>query len=298
MPNAERAPALGRGLEDALDLGLVEKRDDRRDADADRHARARQRLDRADAPVRRGGARLEDARQCRVERGDRHVDRDQSACGHRRDQVEVALDARGLGHERERMRALGHHLDDRAGDQKLALDRLVRIGRRADVDRRRHVGARAEGSAQALGGIDLGDDSGLEVDSRRHPEVAVRRPREAVDAAVLAAAVRIDREVEAEVGRVVLREDRLDALLDHRGLGAEALRARLLLERSPAVVVAFAGLARIAVLDRPHRSPAFGGRSRGLLRTGCFVARDRALALRRCHAVNIYSIVVPCQVEH
>jgi hypothetical protein len=110
------------GLEDALDLGLVDERDDRRDAHADRHARACQRLDGADAPVRRGGARLEDARQRGVERGHRHVHRRQPALAHGRDEVEVALDPRRLRDQRERMRALGQDRDHRARDAELALD--------------------------------------------------------------------------------------------------------------------------------------------------------------------------------
>ena len=68
--------------------------------------------------------------------------------------------------------------------------------------------------AQALRGIDLGDDARLEIDARRQVQVGVRRPREAVDAAVLAAAIGVDRQVEAEVRRVVLGEDRLDAFFD------------------------------------------------------------------------------------
>ena len=104
----------------------------------------------------------------------------------------------------------------------------------------------------------------------------------------------IDRQVEAEVGRVVLREDRLDVLLDDRRLGAEALLGRLLVERAPAVVVALAGLARVAVLDRPHRAAALGGRAPRRFGTRRLVARDRSLAFGwRRHTVNIYSISVP-----
>ena len=122
----------------------------------------------------------------------------------------------------------------------------------------RLVGAAGEGLAQALGGVDLGDDPRLEVEARREVEVAVRRPGEAVDAAVLAAAVGVDREVEGEVGRVVAGEDRLDPLLDHRRLRRQPLLGGRLLERAPAVVVALArpGASSGARSPRPCRGPS------------------------------------------
>jgi hypothetical protein len=57
---------------------------------------------RASAPIvrsrryRRRGARLQDARQRPIQRGDRDVDRGQAPGRHRRDQVEVALDQADL----------------------------------------------------------------------------------------------------------------------------------------------------------------------------------------------------------
>src|SRR5262249_14331424 len=54
----------------------------------------------------------------------------------------------------------------------------------------------------------------FEVEAGREAEVGVGRPREAVDAAVLAAAIRVDRAVEADIGRLVAGDDfaaRVDA---------------------------------------------------------------------------------------
>jgi hypothetical protein len=62
-------------------------------------------------PLGRCGTRLHHARQLRVERGDRHVDRGQPPCRHRRDEVDVAFDAGRLGDQRKRMVVLGQHLD-------------------------------------------------------------------------------------------------------------------------------------------------------------------------------------------
>src|SRR4029079_1818399 len=100
-------------------------------------------------------------------------------------------------------------------------------------------------------GVDLGDDLRFEVEAGREVEVAVRRPREAVDAAVLAAAIGVDREVEVDVGRVVRREDRLDALLDDFGPRRERDLLGKLVERAPAVVEVLARVARVAMWNSP-----------------------------------------------
>src|SRR4030095_9968585 len=56
----------------------------------------------------------------------------------------------------------------------------------------------------------------FEIQSRRKAEKSVGRPREAVNAAVLAAPVRIDRTIKADVGGVVAR-DHLAGGVDRRG---------------------------------------------------------------------------------
>src|SRR4051812_11416383 len=110
------------------------------------------------------------------------------------------------------MVAFGEHLEDLARDAVLALDRLVAVGVRPKRDRARLVAGLRELLAQQLRGIGLGEELGLEVESRRELEVAVARAGIAVDAAVLAAAIGIDRAVEADIGRVVVRDDRARAL--------------------------------------------------------------------------------------
>jgi hypothetical protein len=201
-------------FENALHLGLVDEGDHRRHAHTHRHTRLGERRDGLQAAVRRGGARLEDACERGVERGHRAINGDQPLRRHRRDEVEVAFDARRLGDQRKRMAAFVQHLDHRARDAELALDRLVGIGGGADVEHLRLVARCGQRFAQFLGRVHLGNDLGLEVEPRRHVEVAVGRPREAVDAAVLAAAVRVDRDVEVNVGRIVARQNRLDTLFD------------------------------------------------------------------------------------
>src|SRR2546429_2854637 len=59
----------------------------------------------------------------------------------------------------------------------------------------------------------------------------MRRPRKTVDAAMLAAAVRVDRAVEADIGRVVAGNDLASGIERDRGL-----ERRQFLEALPAVV--------------------------------------------------------------
>ena len=71
----------------------------------------------------------------------------------------------------------------------------------------------------------------LEVEAGRETEIGVGRPREAIDAAVLAAAIGIDRTVERDVGGVVAGDDLARRVDRDRGL-----EQRQLFERLPAVV--------------------------------------------------------------
>ena len=64
-----------------------------------------------------------------------------------------------------------------------------------------------QGASQEFGGVRFEEDAGLEVEARREVEVGVRRAREAVAAAMLAASVGVDRLVEGNVRGVVARDD-------------------------------------------------------------------------------------------
>src|SRR5262249_21381297 len=114
-------------------------------------------------------------------------------------------------------------------------------------------GARERG-AHALGRVHLRDDARLEIEAGRHVEVAVRRPGEAVDAAVLATAIGVDRDVEVDVGRIVAVQDALRLLLAARGARGEVLLRRALVEPAPAFVARLALHALEAVRDGPRRA--------------------------------------------
>ena len=185
------------------------------------------------------------ARELAVERRQRQRDLGEPALRHRRQDVDVARHQRRFRDDADRddWRATAPRRIC-AHDAPLPLDRLIGIGVGADRDRARLVARRGELLLQKLRGVGLGEQLRLEIEPRRKPHIGVRRPREAVGAAVLAAAIGVDRAVEGNVGRLVAGDD-LARLLDLH-LGAER---RQLLERAPFVVEGLARLRLVAAGD-------------------------------------------------
>ena len=234
-----------RRRQDRLDLVVGDRRDDRRHRHEHRHASRRQRADRGDAPGRCRGARLQRPRRRPVEAGHRHRDRREAPRRHRSEDVDVARHAVGLGGDRHRMPELGEHLEAGAGDAVRRLDRLVGVGIGPHRDRAALVAALRQLGPEQGGCTRLGGQARFEIQPRRQAEIGVRRPREAVDAAVLAAAIGVDRAVEADVGRRIAGDDRARRL--QRDLGPERRRAVEILARVEPVAV---GLARRIVEAR------------------------------------------------
>src|SRR5262245_20171832 len=127
------------------------------------------------------------------------------------------------------------HFEDAPHHLMLALDRLVGIGIGTDGDRARRVAGSRKLALEQFGCVRLGKQLGFEIEPGRKAEIGVGRPREAIDATVLAAAVRIDRAIEADVRRIVARDDLARRVDSHRGPERWQL-----LERLPAVVEAHA----------------------------------------------------------
>ena len=123
------------------------------------------------------------------------------------------------------------HFENAAHDFVFALDRLIGIGVGADRDHARLVTGRGQFLLQQIRRIRLDQQPGFEIEPGRHSEKRMRRPREAVDAAMLAAAIGIDRTVEADVGRVVAGDDLARGIERHGGL-----ERRQIVEALPAVV--------------------------------------------------------------
>ncbi len=185
--------------------------------------------------MRGRGARLEGAGERGLERGHRDRDPRETIGRHGGQEVEVAHDGCRLGDDRHRMAALRQHLEDAAGDLELALERLVGVGVGAERDRPAAVPRVGELALEDLCRVVLGEQPGLEIEPGRQAEVSVGRPRVAIDAAVLAAAIGVDRLLERDVGRGVARDHRAALVGDHLGRRGRGLGLRLG-ERAPAVV--------------------------------------------------------------
>ncbi len=287
---------LARGLQNALQIGLGDEGNDRRHADRDRNASLRQRADGPQPPRRRGRARLQRAGDPGIERGDRDRGDREPPGRHRRQQIDVALDQRRLGDQRHRMVAFVQHLEHLTRDALGPLDRLIGVGVDAQRDQLAPVGRPRQRLAQPLGGIGLGVQLRLEIQARRQVEIGVRRPREAIDAAVLAAAIGVQRDAERDVRRRIAAQDRARLLLRDAGdqlrrrrfgggafaalaaLAALAARDRLVLadvRRTPAIVEGLAGIPleaplqiadRTAALQRSKRRPKWRPRRRRFVR--------------------------------
>ena len=128
------------------------------------------------------------------------------------------------------------YLDHAAGEAFVAFDWLVGIGVGTEVDGGRDVTTLAELLAQQRDRIALGEDLRLEIETGRKVQVRMRRPRVAIDAAVLTAAIGVDRLLEADVGRIVVRNDRarlLDVGSPFSGAGRHAPAGRGRVLRGP-----------------------------------------------------------------
>ncbi len=162
--------------------------------------------------------------------------------------------APGLGDDADRVAAVEQQFQHAAGDAPVPLGRLVGVGVGAHGEHLAAVAGLAQGVCQQLRGARLGEDAGLEIESGREVQVRVARPGEAVDAAVLAAAVGIQRLLERQVRRVVAGNDRARRVhADHGarvgaglvwrvGIGRRAaLRAGVARRRVVAGAAAFVG---------------------------------------------------------
>src|SRR5690606_7022597 len=139
---------------------------------------------------------------------------------------------------------------------QFALDRLIGIRIRAEHDRARTVAWFAKLLLEQRGGIALVEQPRLEIEAGRQIDVRVARTRVAIDAAVLAAAVRVDRLRHRQLRRVVAAYDRARRL----GLHDRLERRQRLIERAPAVVVARPGAGREAAFEIQRRAAPFARR--------------------------------------
>ena len=145
------------------------------------------------------------------------------------------------------------HFEDAAHDLIAPLDRLIRIGIGADGDDLGHIAGRRQFALQQLRRMRLHEQLRFEIEARRQAEIGVRRPGETIDAAVLAAAIGIDRAVEGNVGGIVAGDDLPRRVDRHR-----RPERRQILDAQPTVIEGDAGQrleASGAVGDRAAAAP-------------------------------------------
>jgi hypothetical protein len=141
------------------------------------------------------------------------------------------------------MARLGQHLDEAARQPQFALHGLVAVGDRAQHHGGGHMAGARQFGAQQFRQVLLGNEAGLEIQSGRPAQVAVRGPGIAINAAVLAAPVGIEPHVEGQIGRLVAAQRRarlLPAQFGAQRRGLFILGARF--KAAPAIVE---GLARV-----------------------------------------------------
>ena len=196
-------PGSGGRVEQALHLVVVQRGNHRRKQHAHRHAGVRKRPDDPQPRRRRRRARLEHALERVVERGEADEDGDEAQSCEVREQVEVAQHERALGHDGDRVAMHEQHFEQLSRRAVLALRGLVRIGIGAEIDRLADVSGCTQLAVQQPRKPRLVKDARLEIEPGTQVPVGVGRPREAIDAAVLAALVWVYGLVERNVRRLV-----------------------------------------------------------------------------------------------
>ena len=222
--------------------GLVQRRDDRRHHHRRRNAGFGEQPKRRQSALGRRGPRFHRPGELPVERRHRQRDLAEVPLRHPRQDVDVAQDQRRLGDDADRMAGRLQHLEDLAHDPVALLDRLVGIGIGADRHGLRLIAGLGELALEQLRRVRLGEQPRLEIDAGRQAHIGMGRPREAVGAAVLAAAIGVDRPVEGDVRRLVGGDDPAAACSSCTSVR----KRRKVVGRAPAVVEALPRLRLVA----------------------------------------------------
>src|SRR5689334_14583110 len=110
------------------------------------------------------------------------------------------------------MTCLDQQFDNRARDSPAFLDRLIRVGIGAHRDWAAFVPGAGQSRMEQLRRLGFHEQTGLEIHAGRQVVIGVGRPREAIDAAMLATSIGVDRAVKPDVRRAVAGQDRLRML--------------------------------------------------------------------------------------
>src|SRR4029077_20263851 len=107
----------------------------------------------------------------------------QPVARHLCENVEVALDQRRFGDDRDRVAKIAQYFEDRPGAAELALDRLIGIGVAAECDWAAHIALLAQLDSEQFCSLRLVKEPALEIEPRRQAEIGMARPGIAIDAA-------------------------------------------------------------------------------------------------------------------
>ncbi len=127
------------------------------------------------------------------------------------------------------------HFERPARDPQLALHGLPGVGVGAEHHRPGHVARLRQLRLQPLRQVGLEEQPRFEIEARREADIGVGGPGVAIDTAVLAAPVGVERAVEAEVGAFVEGQRRFARLADQLRRRPRRLR-HVAVEGAPAVV--------------------------------------------------------------
>ncbi len=142
-----------------------------------------------------------------------------------------------------------HHLEQLAGEAIVVLDGLIGVGIGSQHYGLRLIGGSGKLPAQQLGGIELGEQAGLEVEAGGELEIGVARSGITINAAVLTAPIGVDGAAERDVGGAVVTDDAAGADLRHLGAGIAGDKYRFPLGLGPAVVDRINPLAAETVIN-------------------------------------------------
>src|SRR4029077_1038039 len=119
---------------------------------------------------------------------------------------------------RDRMARACKYLEYRARDPHALLDRLIRVVVGAQRDRLADIARSSELRFQHSGGVRLIEETRLEIETGREPQVGVTRAGVAVTAGMAASPIGIHRIFERNVRRIVAGDDFARAIgLETRG---------------------------------------------------------------------------------
>mmetsp|Transcript_23493 Transcript_23493/g.41388 ORF Transcript_23493/g.41388 Transcript_23493/m.41388 type:complete len:385 (+) Transcript_23493:1620-2774(+) len=245
---AARASIFAR-CQDRFKLGIGQGRHHGRGHDAHGHARLGQPPDHCQTARRRRGARLHQARQVWVQRRYGNAHTHQTPLRHTPQNVEVTFDQRPFGHDGHRMATPLKHLQTATHDLVCPLYRLIRVRIGADGQRRHFVRSVRQFRFQHLWRIGPRHQPGFKIQPRRQPQIGVTGPGKAIDTAMFAPAIRIDRPVKGQIGRAVVADHAAGPFKRHFGaqnwqffIDIPAIRLRMAAE---------AVIATDAVCNRP-----------------------------------------------